>query len=111
MIRTNHGPVGLRQPRNPEKITPAVGDKKDATIIKNWLDPKKNKGKDKDGKGDMYRTLIKQTMLLAAAKMEIDDIAYGSPNVAIDEKTGLHRPCLGLGLLRLFTSRHMKDAF
>ena len=97
MIRTNHGPVGLRQPRKPEVIKPAVGEKKDVKVFKNWLASKKG-GKKDDNKSDAYRTLIKQTMLLAAAKMEIDDIAYGSPNVAVDEKTGLYRP----GLLNFF---------
>eukprot|EP00434_Breviolum_minutum_P022910 symbB.v1.2.020214.t1/scaffold1683.1/size105950/3 len=30
-------------------------------------------------------------MLLAAARMEVTDIAFGAPSVAIDEKTGLYR--------------------
>ena len=91
MIRTNHGPVGLRQPRKPEVIKPAIGEKKDVKVFKNWLASKKGSKAKDDAKSDAYRTLIKQSMLLAAAKMEIDDIAYGSPGVAIDEKTGLYR--------------------
>ncbi|CAK9114839.1 unnamed protein product [Durusdinium trenchii] len=88
MIRTTYGPVGLRQPRDPEVIKPAVGEKKDWKIEKKWLTSKTRKH---DVKGDTYRTVVKQTMLLAAAKMEVNDIAYGAPGVSIDEKTGLFR--------------------
>lgn len=90
MIRTAYGPVGLRQARDPEVVKPAAGpaEKKDVKVFKNWLG---QKGKKEGNKNDLYRTLIKQTMLLAAAKMEVNDIAFGAAAVAIDEKTGLYR--------------------
>eukprot|EP00438_Fugacium_kawagutii_P012601 Skav205498 [mRNA] locus=scaffold231:32115:35056:- [translate_table: standard] len=87
MIRTHYGPVGLRQPRDPESIKPASSsEKKEVKIFKQWLT--KNR---KEIKAEQYRSIVKQTMLLAAAKMEVNDIAFGAPSVAIDEKTGLYR--------------------
>jgi len=86
MIRTSHGPVGLRHARDPETIKPSSSnDKKEVKIGKKWLQNRK------DIKADQYRSIVKQTMLLAAARMEVTDIAFGAPSVAIDEKTGLYR--------------------
>lgn len=87
MIRTGYGPVGLRHPRVAESIKPAgSNEKKEVKIFRKWLE--KNR---KEIKADQYRSLVKQTMLLAAAQMEVNDIAFGAPAVCIDEKTGLYR--------------------
>lgn len=90
MIRTTYGPVGLRQARDPEEIKLAGHEKKEKQkILKPWLGSKSKNNKEITG--EAYRTVIKQTMLLAAAKMEVTDISYGAPSVSLDEKTGLYR--------------------
>lgn len=87
MIRTGYGPVGLRHPRVAETIKPAgSNEKKEVKIFRKWLE--KNR---KEIKAEQYRSIVKQTMLLAAAQMEVNDIAFGAPSVCIDEKSGLYR--------------------
>eukprot|EP00930_Biecheleria_cincta_P021490 TRINITY_DN1591_c0_g1_i1.p1 TRINITY_DN1591_c0_g1~~TRINITY_DN1591_c0_g1_i1.p1 ORF type:complete len:3401 (-),score=659.74 TRINITY_DN1591_c0_g1_i1:53-10255(-) len=88
MIRTGYGPVGLRRPRDSEKMTPTVGDKQPVTIFKDWLARKDAKGKKEVTKDEVYRTKVKQAMLIGARKVEQNDLATGT---SVDERTGLRR--------------------
>eukprot|EP00931_Biecheleriopsis_adriatica_P059754 TRINITY_DN35814_c0_g1_i1.p1 TRINITY_DN35814_c0_g1~~TRINITY_DN35814_c0_g1_i1.p1 ORF type:complete len:3403 (-),score=723.69 TRINITY_DN35814_c0_g1_i1:308-10516(-) len=86
MIRTGFGPVGLRRPREPQVITKST-DRSDTRINKDWLAKSGKRGQDA-GKDENYRQLLKQAMLIASAKVELQDISVG---LSIDEHTGLRR--------------------
>jgi len=82
MIQTQFGGVGLRRPRAKKTIKLHMPDGRPgeaATIQKNWL-----KDTSRRGKTEEYRVHVKQSMLIAATQIEMEDLTI----VKVDPSTG-----------------------
>mmetsp|Transcript_80667 Transcript_80667/g.152431 ORF Transcript_80667/g.152431 Transcript_80667/m.152431 type:complete len:3749 (-) Transcript_80667:216-11462(-) len=86
MIPTQMGGVDLRRSRDHEKIKLHCegGGRQPRKIEKNWLAPFKRGG---DGKTEDYRLSVKQAMLIASSKIDMEDLAI----VRIDPVTKTFR--------------------
>jgi hypothetical protein len=87
MIRTSFGMVDLRKKRDPQElmIRKNEGAPTKETIRSGWL--KHEDGKQKGMQSAHYQSAVKQSMLLASTKVELEDLTINT----IDPQTGTWR--------------------